>query len=81
MEAYPIKYDYSELRGLIRAKYGTIAAFAVAIGISECSVSKKLNEHTEWTAAEMRRTCAVFGLPPDSIPLLFFTPDVENSQQ
>jgi hypothetical protein len=81
MEGYPIKYDYSELRGLIRAKYGTTAAFARAIRKSECSVSKKLNDRSEWTATDMRRSCTALGLSPNSIPRLFFTPKVENSQQ
>ena len=37
------KFDYSELRGRIIARYGSQKAFAEAYGISEMAMSKKLN--------------------------------------
>ena len=38
-------FDYSELRGRIIAKFGTIKAFAKAYGISYVTMSNKLNGH------------------------------------
>ncbi len=36
-------YDYSKLRGRIVEKYGTIKAFAEALGVSNVTISEKLN--------------------------------------
>lgn len=73
--------DYSDLIGLIRAKYRTQANFARAIGLSAWSVSRKLNGYSEWTAGEMHRAGDVLGLTPDDLPRYFFTLKVEKSQQ
>jgi transcriptional regulator with XRE-family HTH domain len=73
--------DYSKLRGLIRAYFPTQAAFAAAMGISECSLSQKLNNHSEWTGKEMGRAAELLHFPADEIPIYFFTPDVEISQR
>lgn len=66
--------DYSKLRGRIRAYFSTQAAFARALGISECSLSQKLNGHTDWTAEEIRSTCGLLEIPPDEIHIYFFYP-------
>ena len=63
---------FPELRGLIREKFKTQEAFADAIYLSQCSVSKKLNGKTEWTAADIRNTCEALDIPPEKIPLYFF---------
>lgn len=63
---------YADLRGLIRSKCGTQANFAEAIGISSCSLSKKLNDKAEWTAEEIRKTCEVLGISAEQIPIYFF---------
>lgn len=63
---------YAELRGMIRARFKTQTAFAQAIGISACSVSKKLNGGTDWTAKEIRKICEVLDIPPEQIPDYFF---------
>lgn len=63
---------YPELSGLIREKFKTQEAFADAIDRSPCTVSKKLQGHTEWTAKDIRETCAVLGIPPEKIPVYFF---------
>lgn len=72
--------DYSELVGDIRKYFPTRAAFAEALGISECSLSKKLNNRAEWTGREMGKACALLGKGPEMIPIYFFTPFVEKSQ-
>ena len=64
--------NYPELRGKIRARFRTQAAFAKAIHISACSLSKKLNGKAEWTANEIKKSCEVLDFPPEQIPHYFF---------
>lgn len=64
--------DYSKLRGRIRTYYTTQAAFARALGISECALSQKLNGLSEWTAKEIRKACELLEIPPAEIPAYFF---------
>lgn len=48
-------YEYRKLIGRIVEKYGTRKAFAEAIGISENSMSLKLNGKTGFSRDEMAR--------------------------
>lgn len=64
--------DYAKLRGRIRTYYHTQAAFASALGISVCTMSKKLNGLREWTAKEIRKACELLEIPPEEIPAYFF---------
>ena len=41
-------YDYRKLRGRIKEKFGTQAEFSKNIGLSEVSVSNKLNNVVDW---------------------------------
>ena len=66
----------SKLRGKIREVYKTQANFAEAmtkagVPISECSVSKKLNRHSEWSADEIRMACQLLSIDPEDIPIYF----------
>lgn len=66
--------DYSKLRGRIREVFGTQADFACALGLSACSVSQKLNNKTEWDAAEMRKACELLNIAADELSQYFFCP-------
>jgi transcriptional regulator with XRE-family HTH domain len=66
--------DHSLLRGRIRAVFGTQEAFAKAMLMSPCSLSKKLNGKTEWAADEIRRACDLLRIPIEEIPIYFFCP-------
>lgn len=46
-------YDYSKLSGKIKEVFGTNAAFAKAMGLSERSVSAKLTGKVGWKQVEM----------------------------
>ena len=63
---------YSKLRGRIRERYKSQAAFADALGKSVCTVSLKLNGKVEWSAPEIRKTCELLEIPPAEIPQYFF---------
>ena len=49
----PHSYDYRKLRGRIKEKFGTQAEFSKRLGISEVSVSNKLNNVVDWGQEEM----------------------------
>lgn len=66
--------DYSKLRGRIREVFGTQANFALALAISMCSLSQKLNNKTEWSTHEIRRACELLDIAADEIPQYFFCP-------
>lgn len=74
-------YNYKELRGKIRGKFGTQEAFAQALDMDPASLSKKLNNKSDWTRAEIDRACTLLGIPLEEAVLYFFTPLVEKSQQ
>ena len=47
------KYDYSELQGLIRAKFGNQENYAKAIGISLTSLSERLANRVPFKQPEI----------------------------
>ncbi len=68
-----MSYDYSKLYGLIAEKCGTQAVFAEKIGLSERSVSLKLNGKIGWKQKEIAKICDVLDISPKNIPTYFFT--------
>lgn len=70
--AYQETYNYSKLRGRIKEVCGTQAALAKHIGLSACSVSKKLNNEIEFTQDEIRDICLTLQLDFSQIPDYFF---------
>ena len=64
--------EYARLRGRIRTIYLTQASFARSMGLSEGALSHRLNGHTEWTAEEIKKACALLEIPAEEIPLYFF---------
>lgn len=71
-----MKYDYSKLRGKIREVFGTQDKFAKILEISEATLSKKLNNGSEFTQKEIRIACDCLGIKPCEIPLYFFSFEV-----
>lgn len=67
-----MSYDYSYLNGIIVQKFGTQSKFANEIGLSEESVSKKLNNKVPWKQNQIERACAVLGIAEKEIPKYFF---------
>ena len=51
-----MEYDYSNLCGAITRCFGTQAKFADALGISERSLSLKINNKVGWKQDEMIKT-------------------------
>lgn len=63
---------YGKLREKIRNVYGTIGAFADALGLDRSTISKKLNSVVPWDQVEMEESCKLLGIPVDNIPEYFF---------
>lgn len=64
--------DYSFLRGQIRAKCKTLAAFAEAIKVSNTALMDKLSGRSEFKQSEMVRALEVLDLPDEAMTDLFF---------
>lgn len=73
-----LAYDYSQLAGAITTKFGTQLNFANAMGLSERSISLKMNNQVGWKQGEMVKACSLLGIPFASIHEYFFTLKVQN---
>lgn len=71
-------YDYRKLRGKIREVFGTQSIFARELGLSEASLSAKLNNVVEWTQEEIETSVHTLGIPWKELPEYFFTPKIEK---
>lgn len=71
-------FDYSKLSGRIKEVYKKQAVFAAAVGMSERTLSLKLNNKRWWTQLEIHNSCNVLGIDYADIPLYFFTQCVQS---
>ena len=71
--------DFSKLSGKIVEKYGTQYNFAIALGLSERSLSLKLNNKVGWRDEEMERAIDLLDLDLNDIPAYFFSNLVQVS--
>lgn len=67
-----MSFNYSKLLGRITERYGTQYNFAKAMGISEHSLSVKLNNKTPWKATEIVKATELLKIDTDDIPSYFF---------
>ena len=67
-------YDYSKLRGLIRENFGTLQAFANALGIGNSTLTSKLNNKTYFTQKEIQKSRKLLNLKTAAeVDRVFFT--------
>lgn len=66
-------FNYSKLRGKIYEKYKTAAEFAAALGISASALSYRLSGRTEFTQAEILKSCKLLEIPDEDVVFYFFT--------
>ncbi len=64
--------SYPKIRGAIREKYGTQAAFAKELGVNPSTLIKKLSGKVEWTLSEVQLAAKLLGIPYDQISEYFF---------
>lgn len=72
-------YDYSKLSGKIIEIFGTRSSFANAMGMSERTLSLKLNNLTSWKQPEITKACNLLGLSEFEIKDYFFTLTVQET--
>lgn len=72
-------YDYSKLNGRIVEKCGTQAVFADRMGLSEKTVSLKLNNKVAWKQPQMQKAAVILEFPETEIQTYFFTMKVQNN--
>lgn len=72
-------YDYSKLNGRIVEKCGTQAVFADRMGLSERTVSLKLNNKVAWKQPEMQKAAVILEFQETEIQTYFFTMKVQNN--
>lgn len=74
-------YNYRKLLGRITEKYGTQAKFSVAMGLSERSISLKLNQKVGWKQDEISKAANLLDISLDQISAYFFAVEVQEIEQ
>lgn len=72
-------YEYKWLNGKIIEVCGTQAIFAEKMGLSERTISLKLNNKVSWKQAEIQKALEILDLTDDDIQTYFFTLKVQNN--
>lgn len=70
-------FDYSALNGKIIEKYGTQYNFAVAMGMSERSLSLKLNNKVSWKDRDIAKASELLDISPKDFHQYFFKSKVQ----
>lgn len=70
-------YDYSLLMGRIVTYFKTQKCFADAMGISEHSLSKKMNGKFPWKQSEIEKACQLLEIDKNDIGSYFFNLKVQ----
>lgn len=73
-----MSFDYSKLSGRIVEKYGTQYNFSIALGLSERSLSLKLNNRVPWKSTELQKAIELLDIPREEIGEYFFNLEVQN---
>lgn len=63
---------YPKLRGRIYEKYGSLTAFAEALGVSRQVVTQKLRKYSGFTIANIERWCELLDIKQEEIGVYFF---------
>lgn len=72
-------FDYSLLNGKIVEKYGTQYNFAIALGISERSLSLKLNNRVSWKDKDINKAIKLLDISIEDMYKYFFKQKVHVS--
>ena len=76
-----MSFDYSALSGKIVEKYGTQYNFAIAMNLSERSLSLKLNNKVPWKDGEILKAKELLDIVSEDIPYYFFNVKVHEREQ
>ncbi|UHL93756.1 DUF739 family protein [Ligilactobacillus salivarius] len=67
-----MSYDYSKLLGKIVEKCGTQLIFSERMGLSERTISLKLNRKVPWKDTEIVKAAEILEIPSNEIVEYFF---------
>lgn len=70
-------YEYNKLNGKIIEVCSTQAIFAEKMGLSERTISLKLNNKISWKQPEIQKAIEILGLVDNDIQEYFFTLKVQ----
>ena len=77
LNGIPTRFNYSKLLGRIVECYGKQCVFAAAMGMSERSLSLKLNNIRKWNQLEIFRACELLRIPHNEMSDYFFTTETQ----
>ena len=63
---------YGKLREKIKSQYGTIGAFAIAMGKDRSTISNKLNGLVAWSQDEIEDACRLLEIAIEEVCEYFF---------
>ena len=66
-------FNYNKLRGRIVEKYGSQTVFAEKLGVSENTLSLKLNNKVRFTSDDIIKVTELLDIPPEQVGAYFFT--------
>ncbi len=72
------QYDYSKLKGRIKECFSKQSEFAQKLGISEASLSYKLNNKNVFDQDEIQTAIDIFDLTAQETMDYFFTTEVDK---
>ena len=73
-----LSFDYSKLQGKIKEKFKKNSNFALNLGISERSLSLKLNNKVEWKQSEIKKIQGLLEITDEDLYYYFFDVKVQN---
>ena len=76
-----MSYDYRKLKGKIIEKFGTQSKFAEKLGVSERTLSLKLNNKVYWVQDEITKACKLLGISENEAHKYFFEIKVQLIEQ
>lgn len=71
-------YDYSKLSGKIVEVLETRSEFARSMGLSERTISLKMNNAVPWKQTEISKACLLLNIPFEEVQDYFFKLKVQD---
>lgn len=72
-------YDSTDLKFLIKAKYGTIRKFAEVVGLSENTIQNHLKDGN-WDMKQAIKVIEALSIPPKMTFVYFFEPILSRNE-
>lgn len=72
-----VKLNFSKLKGRIKEVLGSCENLAYEMGISNVSLSRKLNNKVRFTCDEIIHICIILDIPKEDIHAYFYVIDEE----